>query len=110
MLDQFRALSAGDDDGRRNGRSIRLRDGVGALIVATVGKRRIDLAKNLNGPLSVAADDDAIGEKEVGDGGSFPQKFRVGSHVKQFWVCAVAKNDLAHPFAGVDRDGTLLDD
>ena len=110
VLDQFRALGAGDDDGSGNGSAVGLRNGVGALVVAAVGERCVDFAQNVGAALAVAADDDAVGKQKVGDGGAFAQKFRIGGDVERFGIGAVAQNDLANPLAGVDRDRALLDD
>ncbi len=68
------------------------------------------MAENFGGALSVAADDDAVGEKKVSDGGAFAQELRVGSDIEGFGISAVAQNDFANPLAGIDRDRALLDD
>ena len=109
-FDQFRALGAGYDDGSGNGSAVGLRDGVRALVIAAAGERFVDLAENFGGTLGVAADDDAIGKKKIGDGGAFPQEFGIGSDVERFGVGAIAQDDFANPLAGIDRDRALLDD
>jgi len=106
MLDEFRAFSAGYDDRRRDGSAIGLRDGSGGFVIFTAGEWSVDLAKNGGTAVIVAADDDAIGKQEVGDGGAFAQEFRVGSDVERTGIGAVAKDDFANPLAGVD--GTVL--
>jgi len=55
-----------------------LRERVRAFVIAAAGERFVDLAENFGGTLSVAADDDAVGKKKVGDGGAFAQEFGVG--------------------------------
>ena len=90
--------------------AVGLRDGVSAFVIAAAGERCVDLAENVGAAVIVAADDDAIGEKEVGDGGAFAQEFRVGGDVERVGVGAVAQDDLADPLAGIDRDSALLDD
>jgi len=106
MLDEFRAFGAGYDDRRRDGSAIGLRDGSGGFVIFTAGEWSVDLAKNGGTAVIVAADDDAIGKQEVGDGGAFAQEFRVGSDVERTGIGAVAKDDFANPLAGVD--GTVL--
>ena len=82
VLDQLRALGAGHDDGRRNRSAVGLRNGVAAVVVGAIGEGRIDFAQNVGGAFAVAADHDAIGKQEVGDGGAFAQKFGIGGYVE----------------------------
>ncbi len=110
MLDQFRALGAGDDDGSGNGGAVGLGNGISALVVAAAGERGVYLAEHIGGAFAVAADDDAVGKEKVGYGGAFTQKFGIGSDVERFRVGTVAQNDFANPFAGVDRDGAFFND
>src|ERR1019366_7819908 len=69
-----------------------------------------DFAQHFGRALAVAADYDAIGKQEVGDGGAFAQKLGIGRDVEQLRVGTAAQDDLAHPLAGVDGNGTFLDD
>ena len=110
MLDQLGALRAGDDDRRRNQRAVGLRNGVGAAIVAAIGEGSIDFAQKFGGAVAIAADHDSIGKQEVGDGRAFAKKLRIGGYIEALGVGAIAKNDSAHPVAGVDRNCALLDD
>src|SRR5258708_15921723 len=110
VLDQFRALGAGHDEGSGNGSAIRLRDGIAAFVVAATGEGRVDLAQNLGGALGIAAHDDAVRKKKIGDGGAFAQEFWIRGDVERVLVGSIAQNNLAHPFAGVDRNRALLDD
>jgi len=110
VLDQLRALGGSDDDGSGNGSTVGLRNGVRALVITAAGERSVDFAENLGGALGVTADDDAVGKKEVGNGGAFPQELGIRSDVEGRGVGAVPQNDLANPLAGIDGHRTLLDD
>src|SRR5580692_4232469 len=110
MLDEFRTLGGGHNDGSGNGGAVGLGDGVGAFVIAAAGERFVDLAENLGGARGVAADHDAVGKKKVGDGGAFAQELGVGGDIEGFGIGAVAQNDLANPLGGIDRDRALLDD
>src|SRR5207302_10337022 len=110
VLDQFRALGAGHDDRGRNRSPIGLGNGVGALVVAAIGEGSVDFAQNLGRAVAVAPDHDAVGKQEVGNGGPLAQEFGIGGYVEYLGIGAVAQDDLAHPFAGIDRNRALLDD
>ena len=110
VLDEFRALGAGDDDGSGGGSAVGWWNGVGVAVVAAAGERGIDFAHYAGAALVVAADEDAVGKKKVSDRGAFAQKLRVGGDVERFGVGAVAEDNFADPLAGVDRDRALLDD
>ena len=110
VLDQFRALGAGHDDGSGNRSAVGLRNGIAALVIGAAGKGRVNFAQNVGGAFGVAADNNAVGEKKVGDRGAFAEKFRIRSDVEGLRIGAVAQNDSAHPLAGVDRNRALFDD
>ena len=82
----------------------------GALVVGSAGKRRVDFTKHVGAALVVATHDNAVGIKEVGDGGTFAEEFRIGSDVEGVSVSAVAQNDLANPLTGVNGNGAFLND
>ena len=71
------------------------------------GVHRLDHVEGL--AAATLTDDDAVGKKEVGDGGAFAQKFGIGSDVEGIRAGAVAQDDAAHPITGVDGNCTFLD-
>jgi len=110
VLDQFRALGAGDDDGSGDGGAIGLRDGIGLLVVRAAGKRRVNFAEHGGATVVVAADEDTVGEEKIGDSGAFAEELGVGGDVERIGIGAVAQNNFAHPFAGIDGDSAFFDD
>ena len=85
-------------------------DGVGTGVVLARGEGCVDVREDGCGALGVGADDDAVGMKEVGDGGTFAQKLRIGDDVEELPVYAVALDGPTDPLVGVDGNGALFDD
>src|SRR5208337_2922723 len=110
VLDEFRTLGAGYENRGGDRGAVGLRDGVTAFVISAASQRSVDLAENISTSVVVATYDNAIRKEEIGDGGTFAQEFRIGGNVERAGVSAVAQNDLANPFAGVNRDSALLDD
>ncbi len=110
VLDEFRTLGAGDDQARWTLRAVGAGNRVLAAVIPSAGERAIDLTHDLGSALVFDADDDAVGIKEVGDGGAFAQKFGIGGDVEGIRIGAIAQDDGADPLVGVNRNGTFFDD
>ena len=110
VLDQFSALRAGDDDGRRGDGAVGSGNGIRPLVVAAVGERQVDFPQDFGGAFGVAPDDNAIGEEEVSNGGPFTKELRIRGNVEGFSFRPVAQDNFADPITGVNRDGTLFND
>ena len=83
-------------------------NGIALLVVAAVGERPVNVTKHRLGTGAVYANDNAIGVEEIGNRGAFTQELGVRSYVKGIRFCPVAQDDLANPFAGVDRNRAFL--
>ena len=90
MLDQFRALGAGDDHGRRNARSIGLWNRVLPLVVAPAAERLVDLPQQGGTPFVIASQHNAIGVQKVGDSAAFAKELRVRRDVEGVGRRAIA--------------------
>ena len=82
----------------------------GALVILAAGEWSIDAVEHSGGALAVRADDDAIGMKEVDDGGSFAKELRVGDDVEEIAVDAIAFDGASNPLIGVDGNRAFFDD
>jgi len=72
----------------------------------TAGEWSVDLAKNGGTAVIVAADDDAIGKQEVGDGGAFAQNSGLEATSKEPGS-APLRRMICESIAGVDGDGAF---
>src|ERR1041385_4551664 len=109
MLNQLSALGTGDNQGRRNLSTIRLRDGIGPFVIGALGQWRINFSQYRGATFSIRPDHDAIGIKKVGDSRTFAKKLWVGRDIEFAALSSVAQDDLTNPIAGIDRDRALFD-
>ena len=90
MLDEFRALDVCDQE-------------LGL-------ERSVKLCENLLRAFRFHAQDDPVRIKKILHGGSLPQKLGIGCHVKLDISFAVVVDGLLDPFAGLNRNCTLVHD
>src|ERR1019366_2079977 len=88
VLDEFRRVDVGDDDGRV--------------------ERRISLRHRGDGTLRADANDDAVGIHQIADGKTFAQKLRIADHDELHPSGAVALDGLGHFFARLHRHGAFV--
>src|ERR1019366_918422 len=110
VLDEFGALGVSHKKGRRGLDHFVREQGISPPIVASVEQRLINKAQTFRTGVVIRTNYDAIRIEEIGDRRALPQELRIGGNVEQAGGSAVEQHDLAHPFAGVHRHGTLAND
>ena len=110
VLDDLSALGGGHQERGWFGDVAEAGNGVALLVVGAGGERKIDPREDGCGAFAVGADDDAVGMKEVGDGGSFAKELRVGDDIEEVTGDAVALHGASDPLIGVDGHCAFFDD
>ncbi len=110
VLDDLRALRRGDDERSRLGGGTGTGQSVGLGIVCAGGERRVDAAEQRGGTIVVGSDDDAVGVKEIADGGAFAKKLGVGDDVEMIGRNAVTVHAAGDPLVGVDGNSAFFDE
>ena len=70
----------------------------------------IDPVEDSGGAFAVGSNHDAVGMKEIGDGGALAQELRVGDDIEEVAGDAVALDRARDPLVGVDGNGAFFDD
>ncbi len=90
MLDQLRAVHVGHHNGSH--------------------ERLINLLHQSERAIAIRSNNDSVRIHEVGDGASFPEKFRIADDVKIDAGLVVSSDRFRDLFAGLNRHGALVDD
>ena len=90
VLDDLGALRGGHQERRRLADVAGAGDGAPSLVVIAAGEWKVDSIEDRGGAVAVGADDDAVGMKEVGDGGSLAKELGIGDDIEEVTGDAVA--------------------